>query len=102
MLQLSEVGSADRELQQLQHGYGYYSTNTNTEEAILQFINNNKLKISPTRAFWNFGFCSKPVSESIYKAILNATLAQVSFIVENRSENEEVCEKLYNTCMMSI
>ncbi len=95
MLQLSDVGSADRELQQLQLGYGYYSTNTNTEKEIVQFINSNPLKISPTRAFWNFGFCSKPVSESIYKAILNATIAQVSFIVQNRSKNKEVCEKLY-------
>ena len=94
MLQLDDVGSAQRKLQALYDEYNNQYKPIQNE--IAQFINDNNLKISPTRTFWNFEFSSRPIPVIISRAIFQATLAQINFIIENRRSNKVVCTALYD------
>lgn len=106
MLQLADVGSAQRELQGLYDElsqrtmtssiYGINTSQTETESRIVDFITQNLLKISPTRTFWNFDFSSRQIPPAIIRAIFQATLTQINYIIEHRKTYETVCTALYN------
>ncbi len=105
MLQLADVGSAQRELQGLYDDLsqrtmtssicGLDSDQTETESRIVDFITQNLLKISPTRMFWNFSF-AREIPGVISKAIFQATLVQINYIIEHRRADKTVCTALYN------
>ncbi len=106
MLQLADVGSAQSELQELYDQlsqrtmtssiYGINTNQAETEARIVNFITQNLLKISPTRTFWNFDFSTRQIPSAIIRAIFQATLTQINYIIGHRKTDETVCTALYN------